>query len=142
MKHLRLFLALFTLLIGGASASAQTWTGNEVQNGTFFLYNVGAQKFLNNGDPNESWGTNAYLQAGFGLDVTLASIGEGVYTIETGIKNNDTDHYLSNSTWCDAPAINWTFRAVEGETNVYQIINNGEYLMANILQATTVYASF
>lgn len=131
MKHLRLFLALFTLLIGGASASAQTWTGNEVQNGTFFLYNVGAQKFLNNGDPNESWGTNAYLQAGFGLDVTLASIGEGVYTIETGIKNNDTDHYLSNSTWCDASAINWTFRTVEGETNVYQIIYNGQYLMAN-----------
>ena len=131
MKHFRLLLTLLTLTIGWTNASAQTWTGNEVSEGTFYLYNVGAQKYLNNGDPNQGWGTNAYLQAGFGLDVTLAKISDGVYTIETGIKNNDTDHYLASSTWCDGGATNWTFRVVEGEANVYQIIYDGQYLMAN-----------
>ena len=131
MKKLRLLFALLTLTLGWSNASAQTWTGNEVAEGTFYLYNVGAQKYLNNGDPAQEWGTNAYLQAGFGLDVTLAKISDGVYTIDTGIKNNDTQHYLASSTWTDGNATNWTFRAVEGETNVYQIIYDGQYLMAN-----------
>ena len=131
MKHFRLLLTLFALTLGWTNVSAQTWMGNEVSEGTFYLYNVGAQKYLNNGDPNQGWGTNAYLQAGFGLDVTLAKISDGVYTIETGIKNNDTDHYLASTTWCDGGATNWTFRVVEGEANVYQIIYDGQYLMAN-----------
>lgn len=131
MKQFRLLLTLFALTLGWTNVSAQTWMGNEVSEGTFYLYNVGAQKYLNNGDPNQGWGTNAYLQAGFGLDVTLAKISDGVYTIETGIKNNDTDHYLASTTWCDGGATYWTFRVVEGEANVYQIIYDGQYLMAN-----------
>lgn len=121
---------LLSLIVGGGSVWAQSWTGNEVQNGTFFLYNVGADKFLNNGDPAQGWGTNAYLQAGFGMDVTLAQVSEGVYSIETRIKNNDTQHYLNSNTWCDGGVTNWEFRAVAGETNTYQIISNGQYLMA------------
>lgn len=131
MKHFRLLLTLLTLITGGVSVSAQTWTGNEVADGTFYLFNVGAQKYLNNGDPNENWGTNAYLQAGFGLDVTLAKINDGVYTIDTNVSNGGDSHFLNVSTWCDGAATNWTFRAVEGETNVYQIIFDGQYLMAN-----------
>ena len=127
-KLLLALLALFTQ--GGSNLFAQTWTGNEVQNGTFYLYNVGAQKFLNNGDPAQNWGTNAYLQAGFGLDVKLAEIGDGAYTIDTNVSNGGDSHYLASSTWCDGGATNWTFRAVEGETNVYQIIFDGQYLMA------------
>ena len=127
----KLLLALLALFTGVGTLCAQTWTGNEVAEGTFYLYNVGAQKYLNNGDPAQEWGTNAYLQAGFGLDVTLNQISDGVYTIDTGIKNSDTQHYLASSTWTDGNATNWTFRAVEGETNVYQIIYDGQYLMAN-----------
>ncbi|MCR5851185.1 MAG: hypothetical protein K6G92_10855 [Bacteroidaceae bacterium] len=130
MKKIKLLFAAMAAMVG-LSANAQTWTGNAVANGTFYLYNVAADKFLNNGDPLQGWGTNAYLQAGFGLDIAFAEVSEGVYTLDTNVKNNSTDHYLGSSTWCDAGATNWTFRAVEGETNTYQIIYDGQYLMAN-----------
>ncbi|MBO7068262.1 MAG: hypothetical protein J6W52_06235 [Bacteroidaceae bacterium] len=129
MKKIKLFLAAFAAIVG-LSANAQTWTGNAVANGTFYLYNVGAQKFLNNGDPLQNWGTNAYLQAGFGLDIALAEVSEGVYTLDTNVSNGGDSHYLGSNTWCDAGATNWTFQAVEGETNTYQIIFDGQYLTA------------
>lgn len=138
-KLLLALLALFTL--GGSNLFAQTWTGNEVANGTFFLYNVGAQKFLNNGDPKEGWGTNAYLQKGFGLDVTLAAISDDVYTIETGVKNNDTDHYLATSTWCDGGATNWTFTPIAEGSTVYTISNGESYLVANDALDDVVYGA-
>gem|GEM_PF-3532001 len=138
-KLLLTLLALFTL--GGSNLFAQTWTGNEVANGTFFLYNVGAQKFLNNGDPKEGWGTNAYLQKGFGLDVTLAAISDDVYTIETGVKNNDTDHYLATSTWCDGGATNWTFTPIAEGSTVYTISNGESYLVANDALDDVVYGA-
>lgn len=130
MKKIKLFLAAIAAIVG-LGVNAQTWTGNAVANGTFYLYNVGAQKFLNNGDPLQSWGTNAYLQAGFGMDIAFAEVSEGVYTLDTNISNGGNDHFFGNSTWCDKPATNWTFKAVDGETNTYQIIYDGQYLMAN-----------
>ncbi|MBQ7461931.1 MAG: hypothetical protein IJS63_06700 [Bacteroidaceae bacterium] len=130
MKKIKLFLAAMTAMFT-MGVNAQEWTGNAVANGTFYLYNVGAQKYLNNGDPLQNWGTNAYLQAGFGLDVVIAEVGEGVYTIETNIHNGGNQHYLGNTTWCDADPVNWQFKAVEGETNTYQIIYDSQYLMAN-----------
>ena len=131
MKHLRLLVALLALLTGVDNLAAQTWSGNEIAQGDFYLFNVGAQKYLNNGDPNESWGSNAYLQTGFGMDVTLTMISDGVYTIDTKVSNGGDSHYLASSTWTDGNATNWTFRAVDDETNVYQIIYDGQYLMAN-----------
>ena len=111
--------------------NAQTWTGNTVGAGTFYLYNVGADKFLSAGNrSNDYWGTNANLATNSNLDVVLAaSSTEGTYTIDTQLSNNGA-HYLANTTWCDGDATDWTFRAVEGQTNVYQIINNGQYIMA------------
>ena len=130
MKKFKLFLAALAAMVG-LSANAQTWTGNAPTEGTFFLYNVGAAKFLNNGDPNSEWGTNAYLQTGFGMDIVLEAAGENAYNLNTNVSNGGNSNYLANSTWCDGAATPWTFRAVEGETNVYQIINNGQYIMAN-----------
>lgn len=130
MKKFKLFLAACAAMVG-LSANAQSWTGNTPTAGTFFLYNVGAAKFLNNGDPNSEWGTNAYLQAGFGMDIVLEAADENVYYLNTNVSNGGNSNYLANSTWCDGTATPWTFRAVEGETNVYQIINNGQYIMAN-----------
>ena len=124
------FLFAMLCIVSALGMRAQTWTGNEVTEGTFYLYNVAAGKFLNNGDPNQSWGTNAYLQTGFGMDIVLEANGEA-YNLNTNVSNGGNSHYLANSTWCDGDATPWTFRAVEGETNVYQIIYNGEYLMAN-----------
>ena len=129
MKKIKLLLAALAAMVT-MGAQAQSWTGNAVAEGTFYLYNVGAEKFLNNGDPNSNWGTNAYLQEGFGMDVVLASKDDG-YTIDTNVSNGGDSHYLANSTWCDGAATTWEFRAVDGETNVYQIIFNGQYLMAN-----------
>ena len=129
MKRKLLFAAFAALVSLGSWA--QTWTGNEVAAGTFYLYNVDAAKFLNNGDPNQEWGTNAYLQAGFGMDVVLARISDGVYTIDTNVSNGGDSHYMNSSTWTDGAATQWQFRAVDGETNTYQIIYDGQYLMAN-----------
>ena len=134
MKHLRLFVAAIAAVFG-LSSYAQTWTGNEVTDGTFFLYNVGAQKFLNNGDPKENWGTNAYLQKGFGLDVTLAKVSEGVYTIDTqvsnGVKEGVPQQYLATSTWCDGAPTDWTFTPIEEGSKIYTISNGDSYLVAN-----------
>ena len=130
MKKIKLLLAAFAAMVT-MGAQAQSWTGNAPAEGTFFLYNVGAAKFLNNGDPTQEWGTNAYLQAGFGLDIKFeAASGENVFNLNTNVSNGGNSNYLATSTWCDGAATPWTFRAVDGETNVYQIINNGQYLMA------------
>ena len=58
MRKLKLFFAAAAALFA-MNATAQTWTGHAPAEGTFFLYNVGADKFINNGDPKEDWGTNA-----------------------------------------------------------------------------------
>jgi len=126
---LKTFLVAIAAMVT-VGVNAQSWTGNEVAAGTFYLYNVGAGKFLNNGDPNSDWGTNAYLQAGFGMDVVLANVGEGLYTIDTNVSNGGNDHYMNSSTWTDGAATQWQFRAVDGETNTYQIVFDGQYLMA------------
>lgn len=118
-------------IVSALGMRAQTWTGNPAAEGTFYLYNVEAGKFLNNGDPNQNWGTNAYLQAGFGMDIKLEAAGENVFNLNTNVSNGGTSNYLASSTWCDGAATPWTFRAVDGQTNVYQIINNGQYIMAN-----------
>ena len=124
-------LAMAVALLCSVGSWAQTWTGNAVGAGTFYLYNVGAGKFLNIGNKsNDSWGTNANLSANSTFDFTLANVSDGVYTIDSKVSNGGNNHYVNSSTWCDGAATNWTFRAVAGETNVYQIIFNGEYLMA------------
>ena len=129
MRKLKLLIAVCALMAGSQSW-AQTWTGNEPEEGTFFLYNVGAEKFINNGDPAEDWGTNAYLQSGFGLDFKL-ELSDGAYNLNTNISNGGSNNYFATSTWCDQSATPWTFTAVEGQTNTYTISNSDSYLAAN-----------
>ena len=117
-------------IVSALGLRAQTWTGNAASEGTFYLYNVGAEKFLNNGDPTESWGTNAYLQAGFGLDIILEANGEA-YNLNTNVSNGGNSHYLATSTWCDGAPTPWIFTPVAGQTNVYTISNGDKYLIAN-----------
>ena len=131
--------ACATLVMCGA-ANAQTWTGNAPAEGTFFLYNVGAEKFINNGDPNEEWGTNAYLQAGFGLDIKLEA-NNGAYNLNTNVSNGGSSHYLATSTWCDGAATPWTFTAVEGQNNTYTISDGTSYLVANEALNDIVYGA-
>lgn len=116
MKHLRLLLALFTLMIGGASASAQSWTGSEVGEGTYYLYNVGADKFLAYG---EAWGTRAIIDD-VGIPLTLES-NNGAYRIKTNVESGNSKVYLGSDFYVDQDACDFTFTPVEGLINVYNL---------------------
>lgn len=118
MKHLRLFLALFTLLIGGASASAQGWTGSEVQQGEFYLYNVAAKQFLNNGS---MYGTRA-IRDYMGIPITVSANGDGTWNLLTKVDDKSVGYdgalfYTDMS----GDMTKATFEPVEGKTNVYNI---------------------
>ena len=130
MKRKLLLAALCVVGALGFRANAQSWTGNAPAEGTFFLYNVGAEKFINNGDPTQRWGTNAYLQADFGLDIKF-ELNNGAYNLDTKVSNGGNSHYLATSTWCDGAATPWTFTAVDGQDNTYTISNGGKFLVAN-----------
>lgn len=80
MKHLRLFLALFTLLIGGANASAQTTlTGvSEIISGQeYYIVNDNTGLFLT---PGNNWGTRATLDESSAGTAKVTLTG-GKYTI-------------------------------------------------------------
>ena len=128
MRKLKLLFAACALWLG-AGTQAQTWTGNEPAEGTFLIYNVGADKFINNGDPSESWGTNAYLQAGFGLDFTLVANSDA-YRLDSKLTNGQK-HFLASDLWCDGAAADFIFAAVDGQEKTYTIQNGNYYLIAN-----------
>ena len=115
MKHLRLFLALFTLLIGGANASAQGWTGSEVQQGEFYLYNVAAKQFLNNGS---TYGTRA-IRDYMGIPITVSANGDGTWNLLTKV-NDKSVGYDGALFYTDMSGdmTKATFEPVEGKTNV------------------------
>lgn len=140
MRKLKLLIAACALFGGTLTSWAQSWIGNEPQEGTFLLYNVAADKFINNGDPKEEWGTNAYLQKGFGLDMKF-ELKDGAYNLNTNVSNGGDDHYLATSTWCDGGSTPWTFTAVEGQDKTYTISNGDSYLVANDALDDVVYGA-
>ena len=83
MKKLKLLLAFCALLLGWSNASATDWVGNEVAAGEFYLYNVGADRYLGFG---ENWGTKATADHA-GIPVTLVA-GSGTYTIKTNVASS------------------------------------------------------
>jgi hypothetical protein len=140
MRKLKLLIASCALFGGTLTSWAQSWIGNEPQEGTFLLYNVAADKFINNGDPKEEWGTNAYLQKGFGLDMKF-ELKDGAYNLNTNVSNGGDNHYLATSTWCDGGSTPWTFTAVEGQDKTYTISNGDSYLVANDALDDVVYGA-
>ncbi len=126
MKKLKLFLAACAAMVG-LSANAQGWTGSEPAEGDFYLYNVGAGKFLNAGDRAANWGTNACLSANYGLDFTLEANGTD-YNLNSKNSNGGANNYLATSLWTDGAATPWTFASVGDK--VYNISNGGSYLVA------------
>ena len=130
MKKIKLLLAAMAAMVT-MGANAQSWTGSDPDEGTFFLYNVGAGKFINVGDKSAGWGTNAYLTAEYGLDFIFEK-NESGYNLNSQVSNGGSSYYLATGLWCDGGATPWTFTKVEREDiNAYTISINGSYIVAN-----------
>ena len=72
--------------------------------GTYYLKNVATGKYFAGGS---SWGTHAIVDA-HGIDLGLAVLDDGKYTIDTQLSNGGEKHYL-NGVYCDGAAFGWTF---------------------------------
>ena len=72
--------------------------------GTYYLKNVATGKYFAGGS---SWGTHAIVDA-HGIDLGLAVLDDGKYTIDTQLSNGGEKHYL-NGVYCDGDAFGWTF---------------------------------
>lgn len=74
------------------------------EDGTYYIKNVATGKYLAGGS---SWGTHAIVDA-HGIDLGLAVLEDGKYTIDTQLSNGGEKHYL-NGVYCDGTALGWTF---------------------------------
>ena len=92
--------------------------------GKYYIYNVGAQKYLAAG---ANWGTHAVVNAD-GLDYTLTQA-DGKYTLDSQVSNGGNNHFL-NGEWNDGAAMGWTFAPVEGAEGVYTISDGTNFLTA------------
>jgi len=122
-RLLKAFFATVLMWMGCASGAwAQTWTGNTPQAGDFYLYNVGAGKFLTSGC---WWGTHAALDDD-GMLLTLAGSGSD-YTISTAAAFG-ANHYLGDNAYVDnGTAATWTFTQVDA--GKYTLKNGNNYLV-------------
>ena len=130
MKHLKLLIAAIAAMTS-LSVSAQSWTGNDVATGDFYLYNIGQGKWLTAGN---SWGTQASVHATAGFLSTL-ELSDGKYAIKnTEIRTNQKANgpgYLGTGAYMDAEsAAYFTFTAAERTDGVkaYYIQNDGNNL--------------
>lgn len=73
------------------------------EDGTYYIKNVATGKYLAGGS---SWGTHAIVDA-HGIDLGLAALEDGKYTIDTQLSNGGEKHYL-NGVYCDGAAFGWT----------------------------------
>ena len=131
MKKLKLILASFALLVS-VGMQAQTWTSSEVGNGSFYIYNVGAEGYIVAGN---NWGTRASINSQGGI-LTDIAVAEGGYTISTA--STYAGKYLGADGFVDQGAQTWIFESVDGENNVYKIKkSDGKYLFADDGATTT-----
>ena len=121
----RKLLFVMALVISAFSTvNAQTWTGTEIAPGTFYLYNVGTQKFLCGGN---DWGTHASVSK-WGIDFTLAEFNGG-YSLDSKLSNGGNSHYLAGD-YTDGAQTAWTFTKVSDSPIAYTMNNGSGYLVA------------
>ena len=132
MKHLRLFVAAIAAVFG-LSSYAQSWTGDDPANGDFFLYNVGAKKFVSAGDPVAQWGTNAYLTEQATLDFGFTDLEDGTYSLDSRHSNGGTSHFFTDALWVDGAQAGskWTVTSTGDADNSFTLACNGVYIVAN-----------
>ncbi len=125
-------MALFvaSAFVGNAGAQTSPNSGVEVTEGDFYIYNLGASRYLAKGS---SYGTHTTVD-GAGTVVAISAV-DGAYLIHfDGIA---ADAYLGNGGWVDCNSTRtdystYTFESVslDGYTNVYKLKadNGGNYL--------------
>lgn len=95
-----------------------------IPTGDYYLYNTGSGLFIGAG---ACWGTQA-IAAETGIAFSLTDN----YTLESGISNGGTAHYLGSDLYCDGQPFCWTF-AEAGEVDgrqAYTIANGTKYIAA------------
>ena len=127
-------------IVSALGMRAQTWTGNEVAAGDFYLYNIGTGKWLSSGN---SWGTQASLVEAGGFCNTL-ELSDGKYAIKnTETRTNSKaagPGYLGTNGFMDGEsAAYFTFEVAsraDGVTAYY--IKNGDNNLSYSGSGTTV----
>ena len=90
--------------------------------GKYYIYNVGAQKYLAAG---ANWGTHAAVNA-TGLDYEIKAA-DGKYTLDSQVSNGGANHFL-NGEWNDGAAFGWTIAKVSD--GIFTISNGEKFLTA------------
>ena len=116
MKHLRLLLAVFSAVF---CLCINAQTGSAVGEGSFYLYNVGADGYIVGAN---NWGTRASITKVGGISVTLALIDGDNYTVSCAPTYKNL--YLGGNGYIDRPVeeSSWQFVAVPGQNNVYKMV--------------------
>ena len=114
-----------------------TWIseGAKVDEGTFYFYNQETQSYLTGGN---DWGTRASRDH-MGIDITLTEMGSG-YSLETGVYNSTTAHYLGANPYMDQPAVAWLFedKGTVGGKQTYALTVDGVNYLATEDASTIV----
>ena len=142
MRYLKTLLVAVLASVGMVSY-AQTWTADEVGEGYYLLYNVGAKQYFTRGN---DWGTRASIttaERGKSLVFEAKLVG-GKYFLRSAVNGNDfgLEHLSGGTVYTDQSRnkqSTWEFKQV-GDDNgpVYNIISAdnhgggaGAYLTAN-----------
>ncbi len=122
MKKKLLSLALFLLTVMSVQPTfAQTWVGDELAAGDFYLYNVGAKKFLYGAN---AWDTRGSLTEGRNaLKCTLETAEEGKYAVSTASVYGGK--YLGSNGFVDSGMFAFTITEVGEGTKIYTIDAGG-----------------
>ncbi|MCR5820214.1 MAG: hypothetical protein K6F94_04625, partial [Bacteroidaceae bacterium] len=139
MKKIKLFLAAFAALVS-LGVNAQTWTGNDVAEGSFYFYNIGTGKWLSTGN---SWGTQASLVEAGGFCSTLVLSGDKYAIKNTETRTNKSASgpgYLGDNGFMDGESATYfTFTAASrGDGVKAYYIQNGTNNLSYSGTGTTV----
>lgn len=104
-----------------ADKQADVFEGVPVQEGEFYLYNIGQQQFLSGG---ADWGAHAALSfPGWPMTLEAEIPEENAYHINTNLFNGPDNHYMNYRGYLDCgKGSPWMFVPVEGKENVYNIV--------------------
>ena len=104
------------MLVSAISVHAQSWQPSKPAEGTFYLYNVGAERFLAAGT---SWGSRASVEPHTAMPMKFTESGENFILASDDLF---TGHYLGDNGYLDNPTFcDWSFVSVEGQTDVYKM---------------------